>query len=485
MESYLSTEECERLSESLSSQDIIVYCFYGRGNNGKTTLAKLITQIRRDVKHYYMHPFVVNYDDDNFQKFWNETGHTSLILECNLQEEASIIRRETEKRGYIFKLFEFSKTFEKPRQKHFCMDMCVVYSDDRHLGVFDTEKKAIEFCEKNQPVNTDWHIRFAPFNVIHECTPEKEELVDSDFEDDTDLPNSFFEDLIRDCDQETKTVDSCINPWACMCDDCTIRITRETYEPNVMIMGNNLPPRMKKEELCAKIKIGLNNVDEAQGIQNKTRITRGVFRLLVNNIWFMDHNEKFRLTVRRKLEEFKTEEFEPMRQMANYFYTQLFPTISCEHNDEFKTCGRAAEKLSSNGIPSCEEHSFVCDECQMSFSIKNKEGQICYACWEEKMLDDMAFPGEKDNDNLIIFRNFCEALCKIIPFAESSNYKKVERCISKELGNSMYGAPEVIVYSKFKVCESLNKWIGMSSPPTEWQEQLVKIVEDKKYILHR
>ena len=124
----------------------------------------------------------------------------------------------------------------------------------------------------------------------------------------------------------------------CPVSKCNIRCHSKCYIEYVNNMGKfdkcpqckgkvkeyNLRSRFKKcdkDQVVKTIKIYLTDIQYTPNKQHKIYLCKNMFEFLYKNIWFLNSYNKFKITVKKKLEELHYEE---NQDFANYYHNKIF-----------------------------------------------------------------------------------------------------------------------------------------------------------------
>ena len=94
------------------------------------------------------------------------------------------------------------------------------------------------------------------------------------------------------------------NPWNCMCNSCIKKIYLcDSKTIRNFTIGDSLPIYGYKE-IVLRIKLILQDVIFQKDENEKIRLSRKLFRILLANKWFLEKYDNFRKIVHKKLFEF-------------------------------------------------------------------------------------------------------------------------------------------------------------------------------------
>lgn len=97
MDKYLLQKDVARLENTLKSDKKVVICFYGTGNNGKTTMSRMLEHKGRvEIAYGYSHVNGIMKDIIRSPKFIIETNDKNCV--DSIEDEAKYIK-------YDFELF--------------------------------------------------------------------------------------------------------------------------------------------------------------------------------------------------------------------------------------------------------------------------------------------------------------------------------------------------------------------------------------------
>ena len=100
LRTYLTEQDAERLTTSLRKRSApTVFCFYGTGSNGKTTVANHLCGLLEDVQHVS--------EFDRHAKYLTKSRYNIV----SVNDDVNKVKEWCEKNGYEFQLYHFEKVF--------------------------------------------------------------------------------------------------------------------------------------------------------------------------------------------------------------------------------------------------------------------------------------------------------------------------------------------------------------------------------------
>ena len=103
---YLAEQDVKRLTNSIRNHSIladrIVWCFYGQGNNGKSTVAEHLVSFVNGI---------VNFGDSI--DLLETTRHSYIIISVNTLQDLEKVKNICGKRKYVFLRFDFPYNMKK------------------------------------------------------------------------------------------------------------------------------------------------------------------------------------------------------------------------------------------------------------------------------------------------------------------------------------------------------------------------------------